>query len=217
MPHTIYVPSDVRILRETFPRLKGDYSDMQSISDLYNYIKDNLILNYDDYREIVEMLYRHHYPNYFKQKPEIAIDTNFDLVIARSIGFDDYEHYISNSTLGFNKNLQKAILLVLNGEETELVDLLNSHKELLFQNCMLGHRARLIDYLSSNGVEFWRQIVPANADKILEKICSLNFDKFVTNNIYGGNTVRSLIESSAHPKAAKIEYRLLEVLSKYNL
>jgi len=217
MPSTIYIANIVREIREILPKLNSDYSAMTTISDIFDYIKAQLISNFENARSSLHMLYRNHFPNYYKIKPPVAMDETLDLVIARSLGFDDYAHYTKNAEVALNSKFEKAVHNLLIGDIANLVQMIQEDPGLLYANSVLGHRARLIDYISSNGVEIWRQIVPSNADEILDEICKFDFDRYVTNNIYGGNTVRSLIETSAHPKAAKITYRLLEVLSKHKL
>jgi len=208
---------ELKEIRSLMPELNGSYDNFKSISDLYNYIRKILVEDFDTQSKIVEALYRQHYPGYFKTKPKILKDENLDLVIARSLGFDNTEHYLSNAFEYLDPAFENAVHSILQGDLDTFKSLITSSPALLYHNSKLGHRARLVDYLSSNGVEYWRQIVPDNADLILDEICKFGFDTFVTNNIYGGSTLRGLIVSSAHPKAAGIEKRLLEVLSKYKL
>ncbi len=213
-----YIHNECRMLRAAIPKLTGAYKDMETVADIFDYLRSSLIEEFKAKADsiILDLLFRNHYPNYFKERPEISI-RHFDLVLARSLGFQNFEEYKSSKDVPISPNFETAVHLLLTGSKSELITHLNTYPALLFQNSVLGHRARLIDYISSNGVEIWRQIVPLNAAEILNEICKFDFDRYVTNNIYGGSTLRALIESSAHPKAANITGALIEILNKHKL
>ena len=68
-----------------------------------------------------------------------------------------------------------------------------------------GHRASLLNYAGSNGVEFWRQQVPLNLAEIVIYLLEAGADKNATMKVYGGefNTFE-LLTTSIHPLRARI-------------
>lgn len=205
----IFIAQHVQKTRDMLPALCGAYNQMDYIGDIFNYIYKIIADSSMQHQEARLILYRNHYPKFMHNPVEIADDKNMLITIARAIGFDNYAHYQSNRDCPIDHTFESAILHLLNGNATALFSILSQKPEILWQNSLLGHRARLVDYISSNGVEIWRQIVPPNLVDIYAKICQIGYDKSITNTLYGGSSLKGLIETSAHPKTTGITEDLI--------
>ena len=133
--------------------------------------------------------------------------------IARTYGFVDWDEVLDTGDLAFDPDFEQAVDFLLTGQKEALKDLLQSHPHLLNQSSVYGHKAKLIHYAGSNGVEIWRQVVPQNLVELLEMLCKMGANPNANHNIYGGQgNLAGLIESSAHPWEAGIGKELLGVL-----
>ena len=90
---------------------------------------------------------------------------------------------------------------------------MEENPDLIFQKSKFGHQATLLHYVASNGVEFWRQIVPHNLPEMISYLIEKGADKNAKMKVYGGEfSVLPLLESSAHPYAAGIADQMIEIL-----
>jgi len=94
-----------------------------------------------------------------------------------------------------------------------LKSLLKKHPKLLTEHSSYGHKACLLHYTASNGVELWRQQVPTNIVEIAKILLHQGADKNAPMKVYGREfTAYALAESSGHPYDAGIAPELLAVL-----
>ena len=84
------------------------------------------------------------------------------------------------------------------------------------QAALQPHRATLLHYVGSNGVEIRRQKVPANLVAITELLLETGSDVNATARVYGGEmTTYSLVATSGHPVRAGLAEELLATLRRY--
>lgn len=151
--------------------------------------------------------------NYHKDylgKKEQINPTSFGLAdcqqtIANEYGFPNWEAVQELGNLQYDFRFEQAVNLLLAGEIVELKALIMTHPYLLSATSLYGHRATLLHYVASNGVEFWRQQVPLNLPEIASYLILTGADKEATMKVYGGEfDTYALLVTSAHPKGAGI-------------
>jgi hypothetical protein len=121
---------------------------------------------------------------------------DFELTIARAYGFDTWEHVKALSTTKHDPAFEMAVDILLSGRIDLLGDYLRQYPYLIHQRSAYGHRAGLLHYLGSNGVEIWRQIVPDNVEDILRFLVAQGADPDMTANLYGASNLLALLTSS---------------------
>jgi len=138
------------------------------------------------------------------------------LVIAKEHGFVDWKEAMESGNKAFEANFEKAIDALLSGDILLLEKLLDAQPQLLETRSEYGHGATLLHYCAANGVEIYRQTVPANLIEgvrlLLEKGANVETVSFCYGGLY---TVRALLESGSHHEAAGNLQSLLDLLSEY--
>lgn len=188
------------------------YDQVKAFGDhAYQLFKDG------DHRSIVE--FNNYNPKYIGTKVLDIIKSNpvekdFLETAAYCFSFQGFDHLEEHGKIPIHTAFEQAVDLLLAGDKVGLIELLDSNPDLLTTNSQYFHRAGLIHYVASNGVEFWRQVVPSNLVEMLEILLSRGADPGLTNNIYGSNSsLIGLIDSSAHPHAAGLATDLIKRLS----
>lgn len=100
---------------------------------------------------------------------------------------------------------EAALFELLGGRAEALAERLDAAPQLVRARSVFGHGATLLHYLASNGVETWRQVVPANAPEMARLLVERGADPRATMRCYGDRfSVQDLLETSAHPRAAGV-------------
>ncbi len=135
--------------------------------------------------------------------------------IASEYGFMDWKEVEALNT-DYDVAFEQAVQAIIHGNEAKLQQLLDRHPYLTKAKSPYGHRAALLHYTASNGVEMWRQQVPSNLPKITQILLENGADKKVTMKVYGGQfTTLELLQTSAHPKAAGLLDEMVRLLQQY--
>jgi len=159
------------------------------------------------------------HPDYISQSLEVIFQASFKLEdarlsIAKDCGFLDWEEVEKMGNAPFNLAFEKAVDTLLAGDLDNLKKQIEVQPTLLHTRSTYGHRATLLHYAGSNGVEMWRQKTPYNLPVIVQYLLAEGADKNATMRVYGGeHTTLQMVASSAHPHAAGIIDKLTEVLS----
>lgn len=134
-----------------------------------------------------------------------------ELTIALEYGFTSLRNI--DNELTFDPDFEEAVDCLLNGEKEALKTLIMQNPSVLHQRSPFGHKATLLHYASSNGVEVWRQRVPKNLPEIVSYLIDAGADKMATANMYNGDyTTAELAGTSGHPLAAGIFTKLIDAL-----
>lgn len=208
-------------------QIKSMYFDVMSKKESYSsvrtFIEDCVDLSFQNYQNndsafAIEFL--NYNPDFFGQTQESLLDaelaiTDFRKTLAKAYSFKDWEEVITcNHT--FNPIFEVGVDWLLAGEFKRLIQLINSKPHILTACSPFGHKAGLIHYCGSNGVEIWRQVVPSNLPQMLDYLIENGADPNQPNHIYGTNSsLIGLIETSAHPYKAGLVNELLAVLKNY--
>ena len=158
------------------------------------------------------------HPEFIGKDTETIMNSPFEiadakLTIAKGYGFTDWDDVLERGDVKFNMAFEHAIDTMLNGNINSLKKQLKRNKSILSERSKYGHRATLLHYVSSNGIEIRRQKVPLNLVEITRLLIESGADKNAKAQIYNGEfTALELASSSAHPHDAGIMEDLIEVL-----
>ncbi len=100
---------------------------------------------------------------------------------------------------------EQAVETVLSGDTHALQVLLSDNPYLAAARSHYGHNATLLHYVAANGVESYRQRVPATAPDVTRLLLQHGASAHATMPVYGGHyTTRDLLLTSAHPARAGV-------------
>ena len=137
------------------------------------------------------------------------------ITIANSFGFQSRQEVESLVNVSYNESFEIAIHHLLNGNLPALSVSLEKEPHLIHQQSQLGHKATLLHYAGSNGVEMWRQQVPYNLVEIVAYLIEKGADINAKMLVYGGAfTTYELLTTSAHPYEAGIGKELERLLER---
>ena len=108
-----------------------------------------------------------------------------------------------------------AVNTMLSGNLSSLKEQIREIPDLLNARSQYGHKATLLHYAGTNGVESYRQVVPLNLAEIVDFFIASGADLGSKANIYGGSTARELFESSKHSYESKVYRDVIVVFRKY--
>jgi hypothetical protein len=132
--------------------------------------------------------------------------------IAREYGFANWSDVEARGTSPPDPDFELAVDTLLSGDVEKLRGLLASDPSLIHQRSSFGHRATLLHYVGSNGVETYRQKVPLNLAEITRLLVDAGADVNATANMYGGSTALGLLVTSDHPAKAGVTGDVRKVL-----
>ena len=144
--------------------------------------------------------------------------TDAQFVVARSHGFESWPKFVAHlNRLAHSGSdvaaFEAAADAIVNGDETALRRMLAASPGLVRARSTREHRAALLHYVTANGVENYRQHTPKNIVAITEILLDAGAEVEAEVDVYGGrSTTLGLVATGAHPRAAGVQIRLLQVL-----
>ncbi|HEY2806793.1 MAG TPA: ankyrin repeat domain-containing protein [Gemmatimonadales bacterium] len=152
-----------------------------------------------------------------KERSDLTLaDAQF--AIARSHGFVSWPEFCAHLDALAHTNSETAAFeaaadAIVGGDEARLARLLAENPDLVKAHSSREHRATLLIYVAANGVEGYRQRTPKNIVRITEMLLDAGADIEGTADVYGGHcSTLGLAATSAHPRIAKLQIPLLELL-----
>ncbi|KPM48501.1 hypothetical protein [Jiulongibacter sediminis] len=135
-------------------------------------------------------------PGFTKDQP---IDHNkVKSCIANEYGFDRWKNLPHEP---YDHLFENAVDCLLSGDIEKLKETIRQYPKLIHQTSQYGHKATLLHYTASNGVELWRQQVPENLPEIVRFLLDSGANPKAKMKVYRGNfRVLPLLETSAHPR-----------------
>jgi hypothetical protein len=215
--HRIYQPEaavTVQQLHHSIIEQRLSYSSI--LEELENYSL-NLLRHYKVENPAVTIEISNHHPELIAESPTVIFDSEMDLedfqfTVAKAYGFEDWVAVEALSTTKHDPAFEMAINILLSGHIQVLSDHLRQYPQVINQRSAYGHRAGLIHYLGSNGIEIWRQIVPSNLEELLRVLVKAGADPDMTANLYGKTNLLALLTTSDHAWKAKVAKPTIERL-----
>ncbi|MEX0289173.1 MAG: hypothetical protein AB3N14_08665 [Flavobacteriaceae bacterium] len=205
----IYKHKTVAELEKFYGDLLTNVGHYKSVRDHLRVLASRMWEGVRDQKDaVLNEISNYHWQHLGKSKAAlIAEDLSEDdcrQAIANEFGFrrwTEVEHMGSPYNLPF----EKAINTMLAGDLTQLKKDVSQDPKLLNYKSSYGHKATLLHYAASNGVELWRQKVPLNLPDIVSYLIEAGANTRAKMKVYGGEyTAAELVPSSAHPINAGI-------------
>lgn len=148
--------------------------------------------------------------------PCVLADAQF--VIARSHGFVSWPQFVGHlDRLAHSGSdvaaFEAAVDAIVSGDEEGLRRLIAAEPGLVRTRSAREHHATLLHYVSANGVEGYRQVTPKNIVAIARILLDAGAEVDAEADVYGGgSTTLGLSATSAHPRIAKVQLPLIQLL-----
>lgn len=208
----MYIHESIKLLNEWYIDIIAN----RNYKYVRNQLKDFCTCAYKAYEEgneICMLEISNWHPEFIGVKklsmlPRSLRTEDFQLTIAKAYHYSKWQDVLDSSDQ-FDWCFEETVDHIIHGRSADLEVMLTRFPYLVQARSSYGHRAGLIHYVSSNGIEAWRQIVPDNLVLISKLLLNHGADPKMTSQIYGGGgKVIGLIESSAHPHNAGISKEL---------
>lgn len=214
----VYIPRPVQQVRTFYGDLWERRFEYSCVGEHLEALSDRLYHGFESGDERVHVLLSNFHPDFIGMPfiPERLKGLRPDdarLVHSREFGFS-LMVAACDCRYEYDPDFEAAVDAVIWGNEDELKGLLDSRPDLVHERSPFGHRATLLHYISSNGVEVIRQQVPPNLVEITQVLLDHGADKGATMRVYGGDqTPLQLLRTSAHPKAVGLQNEVASLLS----
>lgn len=131
---------------------------------------------------------------------------------ARQYGFANWAA-VETYEERLNPLFEETVDALMRGDEKYVRRQLDTHPDLIETQSSYGHKATLLLYLGTNGVETWRQQVPHNMIDLLQLLLERGADPLARMAVYGGHfSTKELAGTSGHTQQAGIMEEMLEIL-----
>ena len=211
---SIYESPVVHVLREVFSEAKAKLKTNQLKPIFQEYSR--LLYHTFQRGEVAPLVcINNNHPNYLGMDTELLktkkiLENDFLLAVLKDHGFD---HISQIEHKEWNPIFENAVELLLDGKLEKLEVQLKMYPDLIHQSSIFGHKATLLHYTGSNGVEIRRQRVPMNLKDMVQLLLTFGADKNAQMSVYGGlHTTKALMTTSAHPWDAGIKPSILDLL-----
>jgi hypothetical protein len=133
--------------------------------------------------------------------------------VARGHGYRDWAAVSAERPTRPAAHFEQCVEDILAGDVEAVAGSLRAYADLVTMRSHWGHRATLLHYLAANGVEIYRQRVPANAPDLARLLLDDGADVAAKANMYGGERATlGMLLSSGHPAHAGVTAELADVL-----
>lgn len=123
--------------------------------------------------------------------------------IAQEHSYIDWQQVVNTKDQP-DTNFENLIDSILAGDLATLQRALQDKPEWIHHTSHYPHKATLLHYTGSNGIEGYRQVVPQNLADIIECLLLAGADTNLKAKVYSGCTARELLETSKHPYEAGV-------------
>ncbi|MCW5515027.1 ankyrin repeat domain-containing protein [Muriicola sp. Z0-33] len=128
--------------------------------------------------------------------------------IANEYGFRRWTE-VAHIASPYNSVFEALVNAMLEGNFDTVKRLISENGNIVNCKSPYGHKATLLHYAVSNGVELWRQKVPLNLPEIVAYLIEQGANRKAKMKVYGGEYMAAeLLPSSAHPVDAGISKEL---------
>lgn len=209
----VYVPETVQQLKQIYGAFIYDHR--QSIYEHLLLLAERLWKAFQAGNPVVYAVINNYHPDFLGANIEQIDATDWSLADFKDLsaiehGFQNAQDASLKGTVHLHASFEQAVDAIIRGDLAILKLIIDHEPTLVKQTSQYGHRATLLHYAGSNGIEFYRQQVPLNLPEIIQYLLAKGADPKATMDVYGGKfTVKALIATSAHPRAAGLQEQLL--------
>ena len=194
------------------------YDEALSVKDYISQVADHVWFRYQADDDRLRPFFNNYHPKYIsKSWSDIrAAGVSTDDVLDAAAYYFSYKGMDSVPDIAMDINFEKAVDILLAGDQEGMRRLLDEDPLLLTKRSHFGHRAYLWHYLGSNGVELHRQVVPSNIVEMILFFLDRGMPLAATFMVYGGeHSLYDMISTSCHPKEAGVQEACLQLLDNY--
>ncbi len=219
-PPTVYICDDVRRIIRLHQDLLTAKNGLQPIARQLNLQAVRLLEAHASGNRAVLMHLQSWHPRLVSCTSDEIMATSLTIVdarvtMAREYGFADWSDVELRGAVAPDAPFEAAIETLLDGDIDSLRQMLRCRPELTQQRSMFGHRATLLHYVGSNGVESHRQKVPSNLADIARILLAAGADVNARADMYGGATTLGLLLTSCHPAQAGVADEVAQALLEF--
>lgn len=213
----IYIPKAVEQIRDFYGELLYNQALFPSVA---SHLEALALRMWEGVRTGREPVFREitsYHRDHLGRKPEVLArlgltEADCRQTIANEYGFATWSD-VGEMAIPYDMSYENIVDALLEGKAALVAESLSSRPALLNQSSGYGHKATLLHYAVSNGVEIWRQQLPLN----LPDMVSFLLEKGINTNakmvVYGGAyTAAELLLSSLHPRNAGVFSELRNLL-----
>jgi len=217
-PVSVYEASIVKELKAHYGYLLVAYDDFPIVIDHLAAIAERM---WEGLQEAVPPIFNqinNYYKPYLGKSRDEILRGNLTKkdcyeAIAHGCCFSSWDGVKKEDALTYDLLFEEAVDTFLKGDLVRLQAIVEERPDLFKQRSVYGHRATLLHYAGSNGVEMWRQVVPDNLPQMTRFLLENGADLHAKMEVYGGNfDTLALLETSAHPYAAGLIEPMKEIL-----
>ncbi len=218
METKIYRPQIVQEIRDYYGEAIH-HSTFETIQEHMNTLANMLYKGIQAGNEYLYVEISNYHPLFLGDPISQIKDANLDLIdcqwtIACEYGFKSWEDVLDLRKTEYNQPFEEAVDFLLNGNFHELQMHIKSYPSILTASSQYGHKATILHYTASNGVELWRQQVPQNLPEMTAYLLEMGVSKWTLMNAYGSQyDTMTLLRSSIHPKSAGIANEMESIFS----
>jgi len=215
----IYIDEEIQALRKIHNVVLKAALDDITIKEILACQAQNILDAHKSGNEAVTFHLACWSPQFIGQSTDEIMNSPLTLdqakqTIAQEYGYSDWTKVEALCSSKLDINFEKAVDSVVTGEVEVLSELVSAKPQLTGQTSQYPHSATLLHYVSANGVESHRQMIPLNAVDVVNYLIAAGSDVNATANMYGGgSTPLALLMSSAHPANAGLVDELSDVFT----
>jgi hypothetical protein len=209
----IYKPKIVQDLEAFYGDLLFKVADYKSIGEHLGRLSARMWEGVRDKNESVLVEISNYHWKHLGKPVSILLAANLTeedcrQSIANEYGFRRWTE-VAHISSPYRGDFEAAVNGMLAGDLDTLKRLISKERALVNYKSPYGHKATLLHYAASNGVELWRQKVPLNLPEIVACLLESGANRDAKMKVYGGEyTAAELLLSSAHPADAGISKEL---------
>jgi hypothetical protein len=216
----VYVSAEVAAVCELYDGLIGQDAAQRTGADQLHLLAERLADGHRRRRRGAFVELGNWHPE-LTGRPENEIwsarlgDRDYLDTVARGHGYHGWEAVSAAEPTRPTPRFERCVENILAGDVEAVAGSLQAGPDLVTMRSHWGHRATLLHYLAANGVEIYRQRVPACAPDLARLLLENGADVAAKANMYGGERATlGMLLSSGHPAHAGVTAPLADVLRR---
>lgn len=216
-----YIPEAVRRVAELYREILQGRSTGTSVAEELSAMATILFRTHQEGNPVCCVQLSNWHPGLVGKSADYILNEKLSeadarIAVAREHGFDTWSQVSNWGQKKFNLEFEAAVDSLLVGDFQLLKYYINRSPGLLSNRSPFNHRATLLHYIGSNGVETYRQKVPYNLAELTQFLLEAGADPEATAYFYGSQlNTEALLTTSAHPVDAGVLEATLAVLHAY--